>query len=120
MLTVHVPLNTMLADLDETLRSLLKEDLEAHGFEGVDIAFDAPSRDWSGQLSKPTVNVFLYDLREAESLRTSEGGGVWRGARGGGGGAGRPRARPRPPPPRRWSWRPPTRSPRGRRRSRTS
>jgi hypothetical protein len=72
MLTVHVPLNTMLADLDETLRSLLKEDLEAHGFEGVDIAFDAPSRDWSGQLSKPTVNVFLYDLREAETLRTSE------------------------------------------------
>jgi len=38
----------------------------------VDIAFDAPSRDWSGQLSKPTVNLFLYDLREAESLRPSE------------------------------------------------
>ena len=72
MLTVNVPLNTMLADLDETLRNLLKEELEVHGFEGVDIAFDAPSRDWSGQLSKPTVNVFLYDLREAESLRTSE------------------------------------------------
>src|SRR4051812_10624625 len=72
MLTVNVPLNTMLADLDETLRGLLKEELEVHGFEGVDIAFDAPSRDWSGQLSKPTVNVFLYDLREAESLRASE------------------------------------------------
>jgi len=72
MLTVNVPLNTMLADLDETLRGLLKEELEVHGFEGVDIAFDAPSRDWSGQLSKPAVNVFLYDLREAESLRTSE------------------------------------------------
>src|SRR3954452_1491652 len=72
MLTVHVPLNTMLADLDETLRALLKEELEVHGFEGVDIAFDAPSRDWSGQLSKPSVNLFLYDLREAESLRSSE------------------------------------------------
>jgi Pvc16 N-terminal domain/Carboxypeptidase regulatory-like domain len=72
MLTVHVPLNTMLADLDETLRTLLKEELDVHGFEGVDIAFDAPSRDWSGQLSKPTVNVFLYDLRETEALRTSE------------------------------------------------
>jgi hypothetical protein len=76
-----VPLNTMLADLDETLRSLLKEDLEAHGFEGVDIAFDAPSRDWSGQLSKPTVNVFLYDLREAETLRTSEWGRMTRNGR---------------------------------------
>src|SRR3954471_14622615 len=62
----------MLADLDETLRELLKTELERHGFEGVDIAFDAPSRDWSGQLSKPTVNIFLYDLREAEQLRTAE------------------------------------------------
>jgi hypothetical protein len=72
MLTVEVPLYTMLADLDETLRNLLREELEVHGFEGVDIAFDAPAREWSGQLSKPTVNVFLYDLREAEQLRTSE------------------------------------------------
>jgi Pvc16 N-terminal domain/Carboxypeptidase regulatory-like domain len=81
MLTVHVPLNTMLADLDETLRTLLKEELEVHGFEGVDIAFDAPSRDWSGQLSKPTVNVYLYDLREAENLRTSEWGRISRNGR---------------------------------------
>jgi hypothetical protein len=72
VLTVDVPLNTMLADLDETLRTLLKSELERHGFDGVDVAFDAPARDWSGQLSQPTVNVFLYDLREAESLRTSE------------------------------------------------
>lgn len=72
MLTVEVPLNTMLADLDETLRTLLRGELERHGFEGVDIAFDAPAREWSGQLSKPTVSLFLYDLREAESLRTSE------------------------------------------------
>jgi hypothetical protein len=72
VLTVEVPLNTMLADLDETLRNLLRDELERHGFEGVDIAFDAPSRDWSGQLSKPSVNLFLYDLREAESLRASE------------------------------------------------
>jgi hypothetical protein len=72
VLIIDVPLNTMLADLDETLRGLLKDELERHGFEGVDIAFDAPSRDWSGQLSKPAVNLFLYDLREAESLRSSE------------------------------------------------
>src|SRR5215211_8941328 len=62
----------MLADLDETLRGLLKDELDRHGFEGVDIAFDAPAREWSGQLSKPCVNLFLYDLREAETMRTSE------------------------------------------------
>jgi hypothetical protein len=81
VLTVDVPLNTMLADLDETLRGLLKAELERHGFEGVDIAFDAPAREWSGQLSKPTVNVFLYDLRETESLRTSEWGRLSRNGR---------------------------------------
>src|SRR4051795_1877237 len=81
MLTVHVPLNTMLADLDETLRTLLRDELEVHGFEGVDIAFDAPSREWSGQLSKPAVNVFLYDLREAETLRTSEWSSMQRNGR---------------------------------------
>lgn len=61
---VDVPLNTCLADLDEALRTLLKRDLERHGFEGVDIAFDAPASDWSAKLTNPTVNLFLYDLRE--------------------------------------------------------
>lgn len=68
-LVVTVPLNTMLADLDETLRTLLKRELEAHGFDGVEVAFEAPSRDWSGQLSAPTVNMFLYDVREAADRR---------------------------------------------------
>jgi hypothetical protein len=71
-LVVSVPLNTMLADLDETLRSLLKRELERHGFDGVEIAFDAPAREWSGQLSTPTVNLFLYDLREAQESRPNE------------------------------------------------
>ena len=64
-LIIDVPLNTSLADLDEALRSLLKRELERHGFEGVDISFDAPSREWSGKLTGPTVSLFLYDLREA-------------------------------------------------------
>jgi hypothetical protein len=45
-LVVDVPLNTMLADLDETLRVLLKRELARHGFDGVEVAFDAPARDW--------------------------------------------------------------------------
>jgi hypothetical protein len=69
MLSVEVPLNTMLADLDESLRGLLKGELERHGFEGIEIAFDAPTREWSGQLSAPAVNLFLYDLRESEEDR---------------------------------------------------
>jgi hypothetical protein len=61
---VDVPLNTSLADLDEALRTLLRRELERHGFEGVEITFDAPATDWSAKLTSPTVNLFLYDLRE--------------------------------------------------------
>jgi hypothetical protein len=61
---VDVPLNTSLADLDEALRTLVRRELEHHGFEGVEIAFDAPASDWSAKLTAPTVNLFLYDLRE--------------------------------------------------------
>jgi uncharacterized protein DUF4255 len=64
-LVVDVPLATTLADLDELLRKLLKRELSRHGFENVEIAFDAPSREWSGKLTGPTVNLFLYDIREA-------------------------------------------------------
>jgi hypothetical protein len=71
-LLVDVPLNTMLADLDETLRTTLQRELERHGFDGVEIAFDAPAREWSGQLSAPTVNLFLYDLRESQESRPTE------------------------------------------------
>jgi Pvc16 N-terminal domain/Carboxypeptidase regulatory-like domain len=63
--TVDVPLNTVIADLDEALRRLLRRELERHGFEGVEIAFDAPAKEWSGKLTSPTVDLFLYDLREA-------------------------------------------------------
>jgi hypothetical protein len=62
---VDVPLNTAIADLDEALRTLIRRELGRHGFEGVEIAFDAPSKEWAGKLTGPTVNLFLYDLREA-------------------------------------------------------
>jgi hypothetical protein len=63
-LVVDVPSNTALADLDEALRRLLRRELDRHGFDGVDIAFDAPSSEWSAKLTAPTVDLFLYDLRE--------------------------------------------------------
>jgi hypothetical protein len=68
---IDVPLNTLLADLDESLRTLLKRELEPHGFGGVNVAFDAPARSWSSTLSAPTVNLFLYDLRESAKGRSA-------------------------------------------------
>ncbi len=66
---VQVPVNTMLADLDESLKTLLKRDLDRHGFDGVEIEFDAPDKEWAASLSSPAVNLFLYDIREAKELR---------------------------------------------------
>jgi len=68
-LVVDVPLNTMVADLDESLRTLLQRELGRHGFDNVEVAFDAPAKEWSSQLAAPTVNVFLYDLRESADHR---------------------------------------------------
>ena len=68
---VDVPLNTAIADLDEGLRGLVRTSLKRHGFDGVEISFDAPSREWSGKLTGPAVNLFLYDVREARDRATS-------------------------------------------------
>ena len=69
---VDVPGITKLADLDDGLRRLLRAQLERHGFDDIDIAFDAPSRDWSAQLVRPTVNLFLCDVRR--SVRPGQSG----------------------------------------------
>jgi hypothetical protein len=58
----------MIADLDETLRQLIMEELPIKNGE-IDIKFDQPKREWSTRLNKPTINLFLYDLRENPILR---------------------------------------------------
>lgn len=58
----------MFADLDETIRQVLIQHVPLNLSE-VDVSFDAPDREWSGRLSRPTVNCFLYDVRENEDLR---------------------------------------------------
>lgn len=58
----------MLADLDDTLRQLLLRHVPLDPTE-VEISFEAPDREWSGRLSRPAVNCFLYDVRENHRLR---------------------------------------------------
>lgn len=58
----------MIADLDETLRQLLVAELPIKNGE-IDIQFDQPKREWSARLTKPTINLFLYDVRENTTLR---------------------------------------------------
>ncbi|RLC55156.1 MAG: DUF4255 domain-containing protein, partial [Chloroflexota bacterium] len=51
----------MLTDLDETLKQLLIKNIPIKNNE-VDIQFDLPKRDWSAGLSRPTINLYLYDI----------------------------------------------------------
>jgi hypothetical protein len=64
--TIDVPVNTMIADLDVGLRELLIAQLRRHGFDDVDVVFDTPSSEWASQLTRPTVNLFLCDLRKSQ------------------------------------------------------
>jgi hypothetical protein len=68
----QVPLTTAIADLDEALRRLLTRELGRHGFDGVKVAFDAPTKEWAAALAGPAVNLFLFDLRESRDFRTVE------------------------------------------------
>lgn len=61
----------MIADLDETIRQLLIDAMPIKNGE-IDIHFDQPRREWSARLSKPTINLFLYDIRENAALRVHQ------------------------------------------------
>lgn len=60
----------MFADLDETLRQLLIRAVPLDPTE-VEISFDTPDREWSGRLTRPAINCFLYDVRENHKLRAA-------------------------------------------------
>ncbi|MBN1147929.1 MAG: DUF4255 domain-containing protein [Anaerolineales bacterium] len=61
----------MIADLDETIRQLLIAEMPVKNGE-IEISFHLPKREWSTRLNKPTVNFFLYDLRENPTLRAPQ------------------------------------------------
>ncbi|UCG25600.1 MAG: DUF4255 domain-containing protein [Chloroflexota bacterium] len=61
----------MIADLDQSIKQLLVSDLPIKNGE-IDVKFDLPNREWSNKLTKPTVNFFLYDVRENTTLRRAQ------------------------------------------------
>lgn len=60
----------MIHDIDEALRSVIRE--EALAGADVEVALDAPTRDWAARRSGPTVDMYLYDIRE-DLLRRERG-----------------------------------------------
>ncbi|MGN9894669.1 DUF4255 domain-containing protein [Micromonospora sp. L31] len=52
----------MIHEVDEALRGLVTDDALAG--TGVEVTFDAPTREWAARRNAPTVNLYLYDIRE--------------------------------------------------------
>src|SRR5262249_54913690 len=57
-------------EVDSALRALIQR--EATGAADVEVVFDAPTKDWAGRRNAPTIDVYLYDIRE--DLRRRERG----------------------------------------------
>ncbi len=60
----------MIHEVDEALRRLVRG--EALAGSDVDVVFDAPTKEWATRRNAPTVNLYLYDIRE--DLRRRERG----------------------------------------------
>jgi hypothetical protein len=60
----------VISQVDDALREIVTT--EAVDQAGVDLVFDAPTKDWAARRNAPTVNLYLYDIRE--DLRRRERG----------------------------------------------
>jgi hypothetical protein len=54
--------DAVIHEVDQALRLLVRD--EALRGTDVEVAFDAPTKDWAARRNAPTVNVYLYDVRE--------------------------------------------------------
>jgi hypothetical protein len=57
----------MIHEVDELLEKLVKRD--ALNGSAVELVFDAPTKDWVARRNAPTVDLYLYDIREDVARR---------------------------------------------------
>ncbi|MFJ9630130.1 DUF4255 domain-containing protein [Streptomyces sp. NPDC101175] len=57
----------MIHEIDEALRRLLRARALPAGV--AEVVFDAPTRDWAARRNAPTVDAYLYDIREEVARR---------------------------------------------------
>ncbi len=51
----------MIGQVDEALRAMVREAVQS---SDIEVVLDAPTKDWAARRNAPTVDVYLYDLRE--------------------------------------------------------
>ncbi len=54
----------MIHDVDQLLFERLVRRDALNGIPGVELVFDAPTRDWVARRNAPAVDLYLYDIRE--------------------------------------------------------
>ncbi|HVB06147.1 MAG TPA: DUF4255 domain-containing protein [Acidimicrobiales bacterium] len=59
----------MIHEISSALETLVEED--AVQGAGVEVVFDAPNKDWASRRNTPTVNLYLYDIREDPRRRST-------------------------------------------------
>ncbi len=52
----------MISHVDDALRHIVTT--EAVDQDGVELVLDAPTKDWAARRNAPTVDMYLYDIRE--------------------------------------------------------
>jgi hypothetical protein len=57
----------MIHEVDETLRGIVRRDV-INGSD-VEVVFDAPTKDWASRRNTPTIDIYLYDIREDTKRR---------------------------------------------------
>ena len=55
----------MLHELDTALRALVEREIGEDA--DVEIDFDAPTKDWASHRNRPTIDIYLYDIRQDTS-----------------------------------------------------
>lgn len=64
---VRETLGAMIQEVDAALEALIRRDV-LNGAR-VEVVFDAPTKDWVARRNAPTINIYLYDIREDLSRR---------------------------------------------------
>ncbi len=57
----------MIHEVDQAIEAVIRQ--EALQGTSVEVAFDAPTKDWAARRNAPTLDSYLYDIREDQARR---------------------------------------------------
>ena len=60
----------VLAHIDESLEAMLRAAVPLSAVD-IDVSFEIPDEDWAAKLTRPTVNLYLWDIRRSSNRSVS-------------------------------------------------